>query len=86
MKTLQEIKDEVALEYGGYDSYKDFLKHAFPSELSEATDKIAKAYAEQWLIEAAERATIRTDWNHAHFEGTPYIDKQSILQIIDQIK
>lgn len=48
MKDLQEIKDEVAREYG-YIDFIDCCQEATDSELSIIVDKIAKAYCEQYL-------------------------------------
>lgn len=78
MKTTQEVKDEVAQKEGHAD-----WKHVQSLDGEAAfVDKIAKAYGEMLLREAADRARTRTN-----DESTSIIvDKKSILSIINEMK
>ncbi len=77
MKTIQEIKDEVAQAYCMHNR-DDLLNE----EKNKCFDDAMKAYGEMLLREAAERARTRTN-----DESTSIIvDKKSILSIIDEMK
>lgn len=81
MKTLQEIKDEVAQKEG----HADWLTLCFRENLTSINllwEQVAKRHGEMLLREAAERARTRTN-----DESTSIIvDKKSILSIIDEMK
>lgn len=76
MKTLSQIKDEVAREKG----YNDFYTMQFPYDMvcEEDINEIAKRYAQsvadQALKDAAERAEVENCY------GVFIVDKQSILE------
>lgn len=75
MKTLLEIQNEVAKEFGYEQWHDNVANHLWPEVCRRAQLECAR----ETLKEASEKAIIRSDWNHAHHEGTPYIDKNSIL-------
>lgn len=80
MKTIQEIKDEVAAE-GGYKTW-DLLHYAFAGygkQIERFSDKVAKRYAEEALREAAE---IRHEFSY----GIVAIDKKSVLNLLKELK
>lgn len=87
MKTLEEIKNYVAYE-SGYDSTENITSwDALINEIQGDTDLInhyvgcvAILYAEQALDEAADKATVEIKYHK------PIVDKQSILEIINQLK
>lgn len=82
MKTLAKIKDEIAQEYGSssYDSYRVYRGNY---GLSEAfVDDVAKCYAIEILVEAAQIAETH---NLGNCEGET-VNKQSILCIINELK
>lgn len=70
MKTLQEIKDEVANKEG----HADWLTLCFRENLTSINllwEQVCKAYGEQCLREAAERVEN---------------DKEKILKLIEEMK
>jgi len=89
MKSLKEIKDEVAREYGYHEYYEGFMvDDAFMNSVS-------KAYAEQALREAAEEAKIKDDSGDPsvgrmitalYRQRLISVDKESILSLIPKLK
>ncbi len=87
MKTLSQIKDEVAKE-SGYKTW-DLLHYAFAgfgAQIELFSDKVAKRYAEEAIKVCAERAIASVDDNNNFFNQNAIVDKQSILNIIKELK
>jgi hypothetical protein len=76
MKTADELIDELCIPPGNVSTV--FLR----SEIK----KVATAYARQALEEAARRATIKTIRNIESGNLLSSVDKQSILQIKEELK
>jgi len=78
MKTLQEIKNEMANRYG-YNDYAYMAKSVL--DLNDPiNDEIAFAFATEALKEASERASMEPDGMALQ------VNKQSILDIIEELK
>lgn len=77
MKTLQEIKDEVAY----YHDYKNWAEpeEDFGSEDYKMIDEVAKRYAEDVLKEVISKAYIMSD-------SKQRVDLIDILNIIKELK
>lgn len=78
MKTIKEIKDEVAKENGWEDwdqlSYRETIGDWW-------IHKVAEKYAEEVIKECADRATA-----YLGFDDKPTVSKKSILDIINELK
>lgn len=83
MKTLSEIKDEIAKSHG----YKSFYEMQFPYDMvcEEDINLIAKHYAEEALKEAAKRAKINKTGNSGSYLDAS-VNRQSILNLIEELK
>lgn len=79
MKTINEIKDEVAMDHG----YKDFYTMQFPYDMvcEEDINEIAKRYAEEALKEAANCVS---GWPSK--PKTESEIEESILSLINELK
>ncbi|HEY9363867.1 MAG TPA: hypothetical protein VIQ00_11430 [Chitinophagaceae bacterium] len=96
MKTLQDIKDEVAKENGT--EWNELLSDYGDNsdDIQDYTDEVAKRYAEEALREAAERSRFiyyDYDTNEKTFselrqagKDCYQIDKDVILNIIKELK
>ena len=85
MKTLQEIKDDVA-EKAGYKNWDFFLYTFSGANLAiviKLNNEVAKRYAEEAIKVAAENATVE---DPEFCEGYPMVDKSSILDLVNELK
>ena len=89
MKTLEEIKNEVAIEYS-YDSYDDFknLTRKINTDIvfimDEFFNKVAKRYAEEVVIASLEKASENAKVKYTLDEELNkhyLIDKSSITNV-----
>ena len=87
MKTLEEIKNEVAIEYS-YESYDDFknLTRKIDTDIvfimDEFFNKVAKRYAKEVVIASLEKASEKAKVKYTldeEFNKHYLIDKSSII-------
>lgn len=78
MKTLLEIKDEVAQRDCGYNWDEAIYSYNIPIH-DYQVDEVAKRYAQEALKEAAEKAAIKRIGNGRYLGAS--VDKESILNI-----
>jgi hypothetical protein len=96
MKTVQEIKDEVARHHG-FNEWADLIavhyKAGFTmAHLNDIIDNAMKAYAEEALMEAAERANVQleriTNWETVprtkEFHSEKYFSNMNEMYTVDK--
>ena len=86
MKTLEEIKNEVAIEIG-YENYNEYIKELcknaefyFVERINKLNNEIAKRYAKELAIASLEKASenAKIDILSAESKCVVAIDKSSI--------
>lgn len=82
MKTLLNVKDEVAQEFGYGDWDESYL---WDDVTNSMIDEVAKRYAAEAIQEAADRARTKKTGNSGSYYDAS-VDKQSILNLINELK
>lgn len=80
MKTLNEVKDEVARSYGF--TWEEILN--IDLIVDQMVTKVAKRYAEEAIKECAERAKAYNQVPRAYSDAA--VDKESIMDVIQELK
>lgn len=83
MKTLDQIKDDLAHEYG-FKTWRDMYLYTLISA-DKLIDEVAKRYAAEAIQEAADRARTKKTGNSGSYYDAS-VDKQSILNLINELK
>jgi len=87
MKTLSEIKSDIAVMMG-YLDWEDCSVNISFLALQSLNDEVTKAFAKECLNEAAERAEVRATDIPIELGGGVHwsVDEDSILSILEEIK
>lgn len=82
MKTLEEIKEEYAIEYK-YTTWEEFINdhpnHMIESFMDGVSKRYALEVAKQTQINCANNAKLDVQWSFKHMDVIHSVDKKSIL-------